>query len=252
MIRLFTTSYKEPDDRRTAEYLQCLKNNLQNSLIDEICVLDEDSGVLPVHQKVRTRSVSRRPTYHEFFQWINQLAAPSDISIIANSDIYFDQTLKLLRSTLQRNTCAALSRWDILADGSCRLFDRNDSQDVWVFRGPVGSVICNFPLGVPRCDNRILHELRMAGYQVINPAFTIRTLHLHGGVRTEYVADPGGCFVPGPYAYLFPHNLLPLPQFLHCWLLGRTGGAGYHVDWRLLRRWRPDRVLRRFIGRMLK
>jgi len=252
LIRLFTTSYRESNAGRGAEYLQCLRNNLQHTLIHEVCVLDENCGWLPTHDKIRVRTVKSRPTYADFFQWINQLCTPQDISIIANSDIYFDETLSLLTRGLRPDTCAALSRWDVLPAGTCQLFDRNDSQDVWAFLGPVHGVTSDFLLGVPRCDNRILFELRAAGYQVINPAFTIRAQHLHAGVRTEYPAVPEGPFVPGPYAYLFPHNLMSLPQLLLCRLLRTDGGAAYRIDRRLLGRLRPDRILKRSLRKLLR
>lgn len=252
VIRLFTTSYHEPLAARSAEYRECLQKNLQNPLIDQICVLDEHSGCLPVHHRIKVRSVQSRPTYADFFEWVNQLAGPQDVSLIANSDIHFDASLRLLARALTPAICAALSRWDVQSDGSCRLFDRNDSQDVWAFAGPVRQVSSDFLVGIPRCDNRILFELRAAGYHVINPAFTIRALHLHAGVRVEYPGVVDGPFVPGPYAYLFPHNLMSLPKFLLCWLRNDTASASYRVDRRLLRRLRPDVILRRSIGRLLR
>lgn len=102
LIRLFTTSYRESNAGRAAEYLQCLRNNLQHTLITEVCVLDENCGWLPTHDRIRVRTVKSRPTYADFFQWINQLCTPQDISIIANSDIYFDETLSLLTRGLRR------------------------------------------------------------------------------------------------------------------------------------------------------
>lgn len=251
MIRFFTTSYYEPNAVRAAEYQQCLSNNLQHPLIDEVCVLDESCGWLPAHARIRVRTITGRPRYADFFKWANELATAQDISIIGNSDIYFDDTLRLLSRGLGVRTCVALSRWDVLPAGNFQLFDRNDSQDVWAFLGPVEGVISDFFLGVPRCDNRILHELRAAGYQVINPAFTIRALHLHAGVRVEYPEVPAGPYVPGPYAYLFPHNLLTLPHFLLCRLLRTDCGATYRIDRRLLGRSRPDRILKRFLRRLL-
>ena len=251
MIRLFTTSYREPNAGRTAEYLQCLWKNLQHPLIDEVCVLDENCGWLPTHDRIRTRSIKSRPTYADFFQWVNQLSAPHDVSIIANSDIYFDETLSLLTRGLRPNTCAALSRWDVLPNGTGQLFDRNDSQDVWAFLGPVKDLISDFFLGVPRCDNRILYELRAAGYRVLNPAFTIRALHLHAGVRAEYPEVPAGPYVSGSCAYLFPHNLMSLPQFLLCRILQNHCDATYRIDRRLLGSLRPDRILKRTLRRLL-
>lgn len=254
MVRLFQSWYPEPNLQRAEELRSCLTANLALECLDEVCLLLERGAVPPLqHPKLCCRSVPCRPTYQHFVCWANELVSSSlDITLIANSDIFLDQTLTLLNELLQTKQCAALSRWDVRPDGTAVLFDRNDSQDVWVFRGPIREIVADYCVGIPRCDNRIMFELRQAGYTVINPAMTVRAMHLHRGIRDEYPAELTGPFVPGPYEYLFPHNLLSLPQFLLRRFRGRTGGAGYHVDWRLLQRWRPDRVLRRFIRRMLK
>ena len=60
----------------------------------------------------------------------------------------------------------ALSRWDTADTIKPKLYNRNDSQDVWVFKGPVKPELkANFPLGVPRCDNKLHFELQEAGYR---------------------------------------------------------------------------------------
>lgn len=215
-MRLFTTVYPESDSKRLSEFEECLNRNLSSHAIGELCILEEltPSSNPASHPKVRTRPITARPTYTDFFTWINELAGPDDISLIANSDIYFDASLAVVEDHLQPGECYALSRWDVRADGSSRLFDRNDSQDAWIFRGPIREELnADFPLGVPRCDNRLLHELQEAGYMVRNPAFSIRAHHLHAGERPEY-GESGENFVDPPYAYLFPHNLKSLRQTL--------------------------------------
>ena len=41
------------------------------------------------------------------------------------------------------------------------------------------SLQADFPLGVPRCDNKLLFELQEAGYRILNPAFSIKAFHVH-------------------------------------------------------------------------
>ena len=216
MVRLFTSYYRDRNDGRQAELIECLQRNLNLDAFDSVCLLLEGTeSPFPDHPKLKTRPISYRPRYNDFFNWANEFVqSDSDASIIANSDIYFASSISALAKELSPEQCAALARWDVQPDGSARLFDRNDSQDVWVFRGKLRPVVADFCVGIPRCDNRILHELRSAGYEVINPAFSVRTFHLHAGSRGEYPGEIQGFHVDRPYAYLWPHNLLSLPETL--------------------------------------
>jgi hypothetical protein len=221
-------------------------------LIDQICLLQERQADPDfIHPKLTLHPIHRRPLYEDFFEIANQLCkSENDFSIIANSDIYFDGTLSAVVDHLKHSQCAALSRWDIQPNGHAVLFDRNDSQDAWIFRGPVRSVLGDFCVGIPRCDNRILHELRRAGYEVINPAFSIRALHLHSGPRAEYPIEINGSFAPPPYEYLFPSNLVSLPQFLYGRMLGQFSSVTWRVNPRFLRRLSPFERLRKLLKRV--
>jgi len=240
MLRLFTTFYLETDPLRRREYEECLRRNLACMAIDEICLLLEGDGVqLPESPKLRVSKIPVRPTYDDFIRWINEVAMPDDISVVANTDIWFDGSIGVVTPRMGIRECYALARWD-----GERLNDRNDSQDCWVFRGKVEGVRGDFPLGVVRCDNRILYELQQAGYRVLNPAFAIRTTHLHAGVRGEY-ADTEDHFIQPPYRYLWPHNLLgPLGT---CWhnLRFPHQKLGWHFDRRKAARTLPVRVIRK-------
>jgi len=189
MIRLFTSLYNESNELRCLEIDECMCSNLNNSKIEQMDVIFEKRLAPEVkNPKLLVRSISHRPKYSEFFDWANALvSADNDISILANSDIYFDSSLSALARNLMPNQCAALSRWDVQPDGTSRLFDRNDSQDAWVFRGKIRPIVPDFCMGIPRCDNRMLYELRAAGYEVINPAFSVKVFHLHaacGGFKS--------------------------------------------------------------------
>ena len=101
MLRLFTTSYDETRKGRLAEYLSCLDRNLACETIDEICVLAEGkAGSHPPSAKFRIRRVQQRPTYDDFFSWINEVTAERDVSIIANADIWFDRSIAVTERAL--------------------------------------------------------------------------------------------------------------------------------------------------------
>ena len=239
MIRLFTTWYRDKNPARQAEYVRCLEANLALAKIDEVCVLAE--AFLEPRAKLRLLSVTSRPSYDDFINWINDIAAARDISIIANTDIYFDSSIRLAERFLEREECYALARWD-----GDTLSDRNDSQDAWIFRGRVAGVRGDFNVGVPRCDNRFLHELRKAGYSVRNPSFAIRANHVHAGARAEYDVEGSAGWVEPPYEYLWPHNLLSLPRTL----MHNASHANERIVWRADWRKPPLNLPRRILNKV--
>jgi hypothetical protein len=214
-IRLFTSLYDEKNAARSRELAESLRRNLHNPAFDEICVFVEgEAGAPAPSERIQIRRSATRPTYADYFDWISELASPEDISILANSDIFFDSQIDVFRVwALPKGEALCLSRWET-ADKRPYLNDRNDSQDAWIFKGEVRDVAADFAVGVPRCDNRIAHQLEAAGYIVRNPAFSLRAFHLHAGRRYEYPLDHQENFVPPPYRYMWPHNLWSLPKTL--------------------------------------
>jgi len=232
-IRLFTTAFPEGDLARQAEFAECLLRNIGCAGLDEVCLLVEGEAALPQSAKLVQRRIGQRPQYADYFRWIDEISGPDDISIIANADIYFDSQIGVLRVwRIPDRTVLALSRWEIAADGGATLNDRNDSQDAWVFRGRPSGIRADYPIGVPRCDNRFTKELELAGYAVLNPSFSLRSFHLHGGDRGEYDFEHKRGFVEGPYGYVWPHNLMPLPRLL--WHNARN--RDYPLAWRFDKR----------------
>ena len=241
MIRLFTTFYREPRRERLAEYIECLNKNLACAAIDEVCVLVEASeDILPASGKLITRRLAHRPLYDDFFTWIAERAGPDDVSVISNSDIWFDGSVGVASKALGTRDCFALARWD-----KGRLFDRNDSQDCWLFRGRITGVRGDFPIGVPRCDNRFLYELQTAGYDVSNPALSIRARHVHSGERDEYAHEGLAYAVAEPYGYLWPHNLWSLPRTLWHNVLRPAERIGWRFDRRKIESALPFRAIGR-------
>ena len=244
MIRMFTSLYPETSHVRHKELSTCLEQNLANPAIGLVCLfLEGTESPFPFHEKLKVRSISHRPMFQNFFEWANELAQlDTDTSIVTNSDIYLDASVSALAHLLEQEQCAALTRWDMQSDGSPRLFDRNDSQDVWIFKGKIRPVVSDYLVGVPRCDNRLLYELRRAGYEVINPAFSVRSFHLHAGQRAEYPENIDGPYVEGPYEYLWPHNLLSLPATMLHNTHHPDTKLGWRIDWRKMQRTLPWRV----------
>lgn len=189
MINLFTNYYKGTNPVRQKEIDLCLYHNLSNRFLNTMVLNCQD-----------------RLTFKFFFDKINKITSENDINIVANSDIYFDEGVQLV-STISPIQCYALSRWDVLSDGSVKHFNRPDSQDTWVFRGKIkADVQADFNMGFRGCDNRLAHELKRAGYDVINPSITIKSYHVQNSNIRNYNLSKY-FLVPGPYHTIKPTQL---------------------------------------------
>jgi hypothetical protein len=198
MVNLYTSFYQDKNPIRQNELLFCLNKNIENPLIDNIYLLVEGNVKLPKSDKLIIIK-SNRPTYRDFFDLVNVTVLFSNqISIIANTDIYFNETLSAL--DLHDRQCIALSRWDKRKDG-LRLHNERYSQDTWIFKGKIRNVrFCDFYLGIPGCDNRIAYELNRAGYRLFNPAYSIQSIHYHQSDLHNY--DHNTPKIPKPYLYV--------------------------------------------------
>lgn len=186
-MNLLVGFYRDPSPARTEEFIECLRRNAANPHIKSITVfLEERISPGEVESRLKNGEPARiqivehgqRLTYRHLFEHANRFFDGAGV-IIANADIFFDETLALLSSELLAGRMLCLSRWDTQPDGNLCLFDRADSQDAWIFRAPVREFFCNFHMGVPGCDNRLAWEAKQAGLKISNPARTIRAGHLH-------------------------------------------------------------------------
>lgn len=171
MIRLITQHYLDPNAARQEELDFCLHANLEHPHITQ----------LVLHTP---KTVQDRASFTQLLHLARALSGPNDINIIANSDIFFDETL-IQCEAIKQNEMYALGRWDV-GEKERNKFENNCSQDSWFFRGPPRDFPCDFYLGYPGCDNRFSWEARQVGYDVYNPAQTIRAWHLHASSVRRY------------------------------------------------------------------
>lgn len=254
-INLYTTFYNENNQFRKQELLTCLKYNLQNTAITKINLLNEGDSLVHLNtNKIEEIVISQRPYYQYFINYINNHTSPEDIHIIANTDIYFDGGIAVLKHLNLKNTCLALSRWDTTESRKPKLYNHNDSQDVWIFKGKIKSNLkADFPLGVPRCDNRLMYELEKVGYQVLNPSYSIKAFHLHKGQRDlVYTEDDNVYKIPPPYRYKYPHNMMGLFPTLMFNLTHKVKLGAYRYDIKKLNKWWLIKLLRKTYEMIMK
>jgi len=183
---LLTGLYHDPDANRRGELLECLRRNLAAAELDEIHVFLEDAVIaseLQSHAEFNCAKIclvqqNQRVTYRKLFDYANSYLTGKRV-IIANADIFFDETLALLDGHELAGELLCLSRWDVQADGSSTFFEHPGSQDAWIFRAPIRPFACDFHLGLLGCDNRLAWEAQQSGLKLSNPARSIRANHLH-------------------------------------------------------------------------
>jgi glycosyltransferase involved in cell wall biosynthesis len=210
---LLTPYYLDSCPERQAELSFCLQQNLQNPLITKIILLldhslnsQEIKELCPL--KIETILCTGRCTYQDCLDYANKYLK-DEIVIIANTDIFFDNTLALLEEFDLSNKFINLLRWEVVEIDAhvvrSQLHVTIGSQDAWIFRVPLKPFVACFPLGKPGCDNRIAFEARTVGLKVINPAFSIRSHHLHFTNVRNYGSQDR---IPGPYLLMPPGALV--------------------------------------------
>jgi len=186
---LLINYYIDKNPIRQKEIDFCLEKNIGNPAIKSIVVFHDINCRLPKSTKIIPVKYHGRPTYSEYFKYGNNF---NGVKILANSDIYFNETIRFC-DKIKENQVYALTRWQ---DGKpLRFYNKNNSQDVWVWRGSV-NIESDFGLGVAGCDNKIAYLLQSNGYDVSNPSLTIQAIHYHRSEIRNYRPKDK---LPGPY-----------------------------------------------------
>jgi hypothetical protein len=183
--------YQDRAATRMGEVVDCLRRNIASDAIEEVHVLVEDSTAPAAHAvladpKVRLVRLGRRLTFRDLFDYANRELAGRRV-IVANNDIYFDETLARLEGYDLHGKLLCLSRWDVQPDGSARFFEQPWSQDAWMFEAPIADFACDWYLGLPGCENRLAYEAAAAGLALENPSRSVRANHLHLSRVRHYV-----------------------------------------------------------------
>lgn len=190
---LITVLYNETHRRRMAEYITCLEYNLKHKLIEKIHVIydtskDDDNNILLRYlqsKDIEISFVNNRPTYGYCFDLANELYSNRSI-ILSNADIYFNHTLKKLKSFDLTNTFLTITRWNIKPRGRkhleyvrCRK-PNIWSHDTWIFKTPLKCFENDaIQVGTVFCDCRIAYQAKQAGLRVLNPCLSIECCHVH-------------------------------------------------------------------------
>ncbi|MES2395662.1 MAG: hypothetical protein V4549_06650 [Bacteroidota bacterium] len=192
MKNLFISYYESKNPDRNTEIKKAIKFNLESGWVDRIFLLIDPGVKNPFHGQCTEIKLKQKPTFKIFFSAVNEVTNKDDLNIITNSDIIIDETIEVAEKRITPSQCYALSRWEMNPDMTCQAKQvqvYGDSQDAWIFKGHISNsekMWLDFPMGKMGCDNRIAHEIKQGGYDVLNPAKSIKTWHLHTVDFREY------------------------------------------------------------------
>jgi len=209
VISLFFPYYQCGDKERQKEIDLCLTKNADNPLIDNLFIVIDDGCECPVEgESIRVINIDTRLTYK---RWLEMTAqhCNSGVTILCNSDIYFDDSLRCINEVLkEKNSFVALSRWELLNGEISKHPNPHWSQDTWAINvgeelSPAFMHQLDFPLGVPRCDNKIAYLFAVQGWKIFNPIYFLKSIHAHETEMRTYHKKLDDRILGG-VAYVYP------------------------------------------------
>ena len=176
----------------TSNNIYCLYKNLDNPMIDQIVLfVEEDSRFSPVFgDKLVTVPIRKRLSYRDWYDF-SAKNSPDSIKVLANSDIYFDETIETLRRirSWPEDMMYACSRKDMTKAGKIRrsreLFTKECpyimedlSQDCWAFKNPLLDFEKEYSLGYMHCDTMLRESLGRSGMRMANLFLHMNCIHV--------------------------------------------------------------------------
>lgn len=184
MRNLFVEYIKVKDNNRQSEFDYCYFNYLKNDYFDNIYVITKEQ--LPeINDKVHIiQPIGNRTNYQTIFN-LPETHGDDKLNFISNSDIYFDDSIKLLDNKITNDIAIGISRTypedDFYFINNFHVNGKAapGSNDVWCWRGKSKVTNADFPIGYTASDCRIMQCFIEAGYKVYNPAIDISIWHKH-------------------------------------------------------------------------
>lgn len=182
---LVSQSYTARSDERNSELLRCRTHNENSGFFDRVDYLDAGDRTLSFTELLEHCMSTYRG------QWC----------VIANSDIQFSQSAYMLDGMRKENRLVCLTRWENHYGPRFIGYTHGDrfysgSQDSWAFlAGGIPAPTFDIPLAVIGCDQAIAGWACLNKVEVVNPALSIRTTHVHSVEdRPEDRPAAGGFF----------------------------------------------------------
>ena len=201
-INLYTTYFKSENTERQQEINYCLLQNIKNLYINQINIfLDEYTIQSDLYHlfdnqdnhiytnKLNFIRINRIPTYRD---WIQYSKTNNAISIFANADIYFDESVNKISNYLSKpNSMICLSRHEDRSNSCTPHSSPHWSQDAWAINTSHIENIkflekLDIATGKSRCDNKFAYIMNVYGWDLYNPYEVIKCFHKHESNIRKY------------------------------------------------------------------
>lgn len=207
------------DPTRAEEFNTAFRKNVECEGVNMVVQLNEESyntDQYPFldHPKIHTIEDQERVSYNQFFKLARSFQSePNDFHVLLNADMEWthEASMGLEYVLWEKQTYAICPlRWE---DRKTLFNVRADSQDAWGFVHNAlpdpSRMKREIPLGKPGCDNRILMELLVQGFQTLNHPLQFPTIHHHTTQIRDYTSKDK---IPQPYLLVRPQWYFPLYQ----------------------------------------
>ena len=204
-VHLVTSFFKGTyKPKRVAELLESLRRNLENPHFEAVHILWEDVnprgelGEIGKSSRLVTMKVKNQPTYQKFFMYCNIFLARGAIAIVANSDLYFDKSIRNLKFGSPGNRTDWRSAMALSRRHAPECGEKNDwrgtydlcehyigSHDAFIFAPPVPEFVIRETKHTQNhfgAENIVVWAFLWSKYykgNVINPCQRILAYHRH-------------------------------------------------------------------------
>ena len=179
--------FRHPLDSRNREFMECLEKNIENKYIKKIYLFwqgyDRNLDSIDLDNKVVVIPLNTRQTYKELADYGNS-QLKDEICMIANTDIWFDSSLKNIPKYDLTRTILCLTRFNNATDYEIES-DLGWSHDVWIFKSPLKEFDYNLTMGILGCDTLFHIRASRAGYILLNPCYEIKPYHEHNSTSID-------------------------------------------------------------------
>ena len=190
---LITQFFESAEYQSDINYV--LQNNLNNQAISHVVLLNEedyDFSSFSNSSKILQLNLGHRLRFSDVFEFANANLDGRTV-VLANSDIYFDESLDILASGRVdfQGRVFALAKW-VHKSEKITLNLRTDSQDAWIFQPPLNESLVGltgFDIGSARCDNVLAEVLHDSGHSPLNPCFLIHAIEVQRKLRAGKIYD---------------------------------------------------------------
>jgi hypothetical protein len=222
-INLYSTYFVSDHAERQKEIDYCLLKNIENIYFNRVNIFVENKALAGLSKMLGTSQIFAKhnlqatanklnliildkiPSYKD---WLDISGTKNEISVFANADIYFDESInKAFNYLKNEKSLICLSRHEVLQTQIVPHQNPKWSQDAWVINSNTIQNIdfldkLDLSTGKCRCDNKLAYYFAINGWDLYNPFMDIKCYHKHDSKLRNYNKKTPDIF--GSLAFVHP------------------------------------------------